>query len=60
MCGAQNWTHRKVDQKYLENFEMCCLGRMKKLSRADRVTNEEVLHGVKQKSITVFTAERIG
>jgi len=60
LCGAQNWTHRKVDQKYLENYEMCCLRRMKKFSWTDRVTNEEVLHRVKQKRIACITAERIG
>jgi len=53
MYGAQNWTHRKVDQKYLESLEMCCLKRMKKLSWTDRVRHE-VLHRVKQKRIAVI------
>jgi hypothetical protein len=26
--GAETWTLRKVDQKYLESFEMCCWRRM--------------------------------
>jgi hypothetical protein len=24
LCGAEAWTLRKVDQKYLESFEMWC------------------------------------
>jgi hypothetical protein len=54
MNAAQNWTHRKVDQKYLESFEMCCLRRTKTFSWTDRVTSEEVLHRVKQKRISVI------
>jgi hypothetical protein len=27
LCGAETWTLRKVDQKYLERFEMWCCGR---------------------------------
>jgi hypothetical protein len=43
-------TLRKVDLKYLENFEMWCWRRMEKISWTDRVRNEEVLHGVKVES----------
>jgi hypothetical protein len=32
LYGAQTWTFRKVDQKYLESFEVLCLGRMEKIS----------------------------
>ena len=24
VCGAEEWMLRKLDQKYLESFEMCC------------------------------------
>ena len=34
---------RKVDQKYVENSEMCWCRRMEKISWTDRVRNEEVL-----------------
>jgi hypothetical protein len=44
LCGAETWTFRKVDQKYLESFEMWCW-RME-ISWTDRVRNE-VLHRVK-------------
>jgi hypothetical protein len=47
LYGAETWTLRKVDQKYLECFEMWCWRRMEKISRTDRVRNEEVLHRVK-------------
>ena len=46
LFGAETWVLREVDQKYLENFEMWCWWRMKKISWTDRVKCE-VLHGVK-------------
>jgi hypothetical protein len=42
--GAENWALRKVNQKYLESFEMWCWRRMEKISWTNRVRNEEVLH----------------
>jgi hypothetical protein len=37
LYGAETWTLRKVDQKYLESFEMWCWRRMEKISWTDRV-----------------------
>jgi hypothetical protein len=51
VCGAETWTLRKVDQKYLERFEMWCWRRVGKISLADRVKNEAVLHRVEEKNI---------
>jgi hypothetical protein len=48
LYGAEMWTLRKVDQKYLDSFEMWCWRRMEKISCTDRVRNEEVLHRVKE------------
>jgi hypothetical protein len=31
LCGAETWTLRKADQKYLESFEMWCWRRMEKI-----------------------------
>jgi hypothetical protein len=45
---AETRTLRKVDQKYLESFEMWCWRRMEKISLTDRVRNEEVLHRLKE------------
>jgi len=45
LFGAETLTLRKVDQKYLETFEMWCWRRMK-ISWNDRVKNEEVLHRI--------------
>ena len=43
LCRAENWTLWKVEQKYLESFEMWCWKKME--SRwTDHVKNEEVLH----------------
>jgi hypothetical protein len=35
LYGAEIWTLRKLDQKYLESFEMWCWRRMKKISWTD-------------------------
>ena len=43
LCGAESWTLRKVDQIYVEGFEMCWR-RMEKISWTGRLKNE-VLHG---------------
>ena len=40
LFGAENWTLQKVDQKYLESFEMWCWRRMEKISWTNRVRNE--------------------
>jgi hypothetical protein len=58
LYGADTWTLRKVDQKYLESFEMCCWRRMEKISWTDRVRNEEVLHRVKEERNIVHTIIR--
>jgi hypothetical protein len=42
--GAETWTLQKVDQKYLEIFEMWCWRRKEKISWTDHVRNEEALH----------------
>ena len=46
--GAETWTLRNVDQKYLESFEMWCWKRMEKISWTDRVRNKKILHTVKE------------
>ena len=43
LYGAETWTLRAADQKYLENFEMWCWRRMEKISWTDHVRNEAVL-----------------
>jgi hypothetical protein len=47
LYGAETWTLRKVNQKYLKRFEMWCWRRME-ISWTDRVRNEEVSHRVKE------------
>jgi hypothetical protein len=48
LYGAETWTLRAVDQKYLESFEVWCWRRMEKISWTDHVRNEEVLLRVKK------------
>ena len=43
LSGAETWTLRAADQKYLKSFEMWCWRRMEKISWTDHVRNEEVL-----------------
>ena len=43
LYGAETWTLRAADQKYLESIEMWCWRRMEKISWTDHVRNEEVL-----------------
>jgi hypothetical protein len=57
LYGAETWTLRKVDQKYLESFEMWCWRRMEKISWTDRVRNE-VLHTVKKERTILHTIKR--
>jgi hypothetical protein len=46
LYGAETWTLRKLDQKYLESSEMWCWRRLEKISWTVRVNNEAVLHRV--------------
>ena len=41
LYGAETWTLRAKDQKYLESFEMWCWRRMEKIIWTDHVRNEE-------------------
>jgi hypothetical protein len=58
LYGAETWTLLKVDQKYLESFEMWCWRRMEKIGWTDRVRNEEVLHRVKEERNIIPTIKR--
>jgi hypothetical protein len=53
LYGAETWTFRTIDQKYLESFEMWCWRRVEKISWTDHVRNEEVLHRVKEERNTI-------
>jgi hypothetical protein len=55
---AETWTLRKLDQKYLETFEMWCWRRMEKISCTNRVNNESVLHRVKEERNILHTIRR--
>jgi hypothetical protein len=58
LYGAETWTLRKVDQKYLESIEIWCWRRKEKISWTDCVRNEEVLHRVKEERNVVHTVKR--
>jgi len=48
LYGVEPWTLRKVDQKYLETFEMWCWTRTEKISWTEHVRIEEGLQSVKK------------
>ena len=43
LYGAETWTLRAADKKYLESYELWCWRRMEKISSTDHVKNEDVL-----------------
>jgi hypothetical protein len=45
--GAEDWKLKKVDQIYLESFEILWWRRAEKKISKGRVGNEEVLHSIK-------------
>jgi hypothetical protein len=52
LYGAETCVLQKVDELYLESFEMRCRRRMDKIMWTDHVRNEEVLHRVKEERNT--------
>jgi hypothetical protein len=54
----ETWTFRKLDQKYLESFEVWCWRRTEKISWTGRVNNEAVLHRVKEERNFLHTIRR--
>jgi hypothetical protein len=59
LYGAETWTLWKVDQKYMESFEMWCWRRrMEKISWNDYLRNEEVLHRVKEERNILLTIKK--
>jgi hypothetical protein len=58
LYGAETWTVRKVDKKYLESSGIWCLRRMEKIRWNDHVINEEVLHRVKEERNILHTRKR--
>jgi hypothetical protein len=58
LYGAETWTLRKMDQKYLESFEMWCWRRVERISWTDHVRNEEVLHRVKEERNILHTIKK--
>jgi hypothetical protein len=58
LYGAENWTFRQVDQKYLGSSEMWCWRRMEKISWTNRVRNEEVLLRVSEQRNIIHKIKR--
>jgi len=56
--GADTWTFRKIDQKYLESFEIWCWGKMDKISWTNRVKNEGMLLRVDKEKKFLHTIQR--
>ena len=58
LCGTANWTVPKVDQKYLEGFEMWCCRRIDLISWTDRVKNEDVLQRIAENKNILHTIKQ--
>ena len=58
LYGAETWTLRKVDQKYLESFDMWCWRRMEKIIWTNHVRNEEILYTVTKGRNILCTIKR--
>jgi len=52
--GAENWTPRRVDHKYIEHFDMWYCSRVEKISWNDREKNE-ILRMVKEEKDNLHT-----
>jgi hypothetical protein len=48
LYGAETWTLRAADRKYLESFKMWCWRNTEKKSWFDPVRKEAVLHRIKE------------
>jgi len=55
---SEVWTLRKVDQKYIESFEMWCWRRMEKISWTYRVKNEDILFRIKEERNILHRAKQ--
>jgi hypothetical protein len=51
LYGAETWTLRSADQKYLQSFEMWCWRRMEKIVWNDYVRNKVILRVNEQRHI---------
>jgi hypothetical protein len=58
LYDAKTWTFRRLDQKYLESFEMWYCRRMKKISWTDWVRNKQVLRRAKEERNILHTTTR--
>jgi hypothetical protein len=52
LYGAETGTLRKVDQKYLESFEVWCWRRKEKVSWTDLVTNKYYIESRRKEPLT--------
>ena len=43
LYGSETWILTKLEQKYLESFEMWCWRRMEEIKWSEKVNNEQVL-----------------
>jgi len=56
----KTWTLQKVDQKFLEGFEIWCWRRMEKISWTNHVKNEEVLQSQEGKELPTHNKKKEG
>jgi hypothetical protein len=57
-CGATNWTVPKVDQNFLERFEMRCCRRIVDIIWTDRSRNEDILQRIAENRNILHTIKQ--
>jgi hypothetical protein len=58
LYGAETWTLRKINHKYLESFETWCWRRKQRISWTDHVRNEDAVQGVERERNILQTVKR--
>jgi hypothetical protein len=50
LYGSETWTLRKLERKFLDSFKMWCWRRMENIKCSEKLTNEEVLDRIREKT----------
>ncbi|KAL1446126.1 hypothetical protein WDU94_014018 [Cyamophila willieti] len=58
LYGAETWTLKKKEEKYLESFEMWLWRRIESIKWSDKVRNEEVLRRVDEERVILKTIKK--
>ena len=60
LYGAETWTLRETDQKYLGHFEMWCWRRMEKMSQTNHVRMEKYYIQQGGEEYPIYSVRNVG